>query len=210
MDRYDEPSATMARLRGIHTPERERLLIPNLEAVAALGDMRNGSMQAMAWGPRDTLGGSATGGVVAHFEDGSPAIVRRTVGKGTVVHFTWLPGLSYVKSSSHASGKLPWNFSPVIRHWIVAPVRDAGIQLPVDASEPMVETPMLSSTVGTAITLLNWNNDPVKRLELTIRVPFRVRSVRSIVHGPLKFASGLRAVRVSLPLSSVDIIVIKP
>ena len=51
--------------------------------------------------------------------------------------------MSYVKSSSGASGKLPWNFSSVIRNWIVAPVKDAGIQMPVEASEPMVETPML-------------------------------------------------------------------
>jgi len=167
-------------------------------------------MQAMAWGPRDTLADSPKGAVIAHFGDGSPAIVRRTTGKGAVVHFTWLPGLSYVKSSSRASGKLPWNFSPVIRDWIVAPVRDAGVQLPVDASEPMVETPMLSSTAGTAITLLNWNNEPVKSLKLTIRVPFGVRSVRSAIHGYLKFDSETRAIRVSLPLAAADIIVIKP
>lgn len=186
------------------------MLIPNLEAVKALGNVQTGSMHAIAWGPRDTLPDSVVGEVVAHFEDGSPAIVRRTVGKGAVVHFTWLPGLSYVKSSSRASGKLPWNFSPVIRSWIMAPAKDAGIQLPVETSEPMVETPMLSSTAGTAVTLLNWTNDPVKRLELNIRVPFRVRSLRSVVHGPLKFDSGPQTIRVSLPLASADIIVIKP
>jgi hypothetical protein len=210
MDRYDEPSTIIAGLRGAHNPERERVLIPNLGAIKAFGKVHAGSVEATAWGPRDTLVNSAKGEVVARFEDDSSAIARRTVNKGTVVHFTWLPGLSYVKSSSAAAGKLPWNFSPVIRNWIVAPVKDAGIQLPVVASEPMVETPMLCSKVGAAVTLLNWNNYPVKDLGLTIRVPFRVKSVASVIHGPLKFDPGPQTIHVSLPVVSADIVVIKP
>jgi hypothetical protein len=69
-----------------------------------------------------------------------------------------------VKSSSAASRKLPWNFSAVIRNWIIAHVEAAEIQLLVEASEGMVETPMLCSTVGAAVTVLNWNNDPVTAL----------------------------------------------
>jgi Beta-galactosidase trimerisation domain len=209
MDRYDEPSTVLAGLRGPHNPERERMLIPSLEAVKALGKVRAGSEEATAWGPRDTLVNSR-GAVLAHFGDDSPAIVRRTLGKGVVVHFTWLPGLSYVKSSTVAAGKLPWNFSPIIRNWIAAPVKDAGIQLPVQASEPMVETPMLCSNVGAAVTILNWNNDQINNLGLTIRVPFRVKSVASVIHGPLKFERGSQNIHVSLPVISADIVVIKP
>jgi len=210
MDRYDEPSTTMARLRGAHNPERERMLIPNLGAVKALGKVRTGSLEATAWGPRDILLNSVKGQVVAQFEDNSPAIVRRTMNRGTVVHFTWLPGLSYVKSSSVTEGKLPSNFSPVIRNWIVAPVKDAGIELPVVSSEPMVEAPMLCSRAGAAVTVLNWNNDKINNLDLTIRVPFKVKSVASVIEGPLKFNRGSQDIRVSLPVTSADIIVVKP
>jgi len=210
MDRYNEPSAIIAGLRGAHNPERERMLIANLGFLKALGTVQAAPVEALAWGPRDTLANSVKGEVVAHFEDGAPAIVRQNVSKGTVVHFTWLPGLSYVKSSSGASGKLPWNFSPVIRNWIVAPVRDAGIQLPVEASEPMVETPMLCSKIGAAVTLLNWNNDPVKNLGLTVRVPFSVKSVASVTHGPLKFDAESQTIHISLPLTSADVVVLKP
>ena len=210
MDRYDEPSAVIAGLRGQHNTERERMLIPNLGSVKTLGEVHADSVHAMVWGPRDALANPHNDKIVARFEDGAPAIVRRTLGKGIVVHFTWLPGLSYVKSSSGATGKLPWNFSPVIRNWIVAPVQDAGVELPVEASEPMVETPMLSSEAGAAVTVLNWNNDPVPNLELTIRVPFRVGTVSSVIRGPLKFGAGLRTIHVSLPVESADIIVIKP
>jgi len=210
MDRYDEPSTILTGLRGAHNPERERVFISNLGAVKALGKVQAGSLDATAWGPRDTLVNPVKGDVVAHFEDGSPAIIRRTVSKGTIVHFTWLPGLSYVKSSSAAGGMLPWNFSPVIRNWIVSPVKDAAIQLPVEASEPMVETPMLCSSAGAAVTVLNWNNGEVNNLGLTIRVPFRVKSVASVVHGPLKFGRGPQTIHVSLPVLSADIVVIKP
>ena len=210
MDRYDEPSTVFAGLRGAHNPERARVLIPHLGAVNALGKVQAGSAEAPAWGPRDALAGPVKGDVVAHFEDGSPAIVHRASGKGTVVHFTWLPGLSYVKSSSSANDKLPWNFSSIIRNWIVAPVKDAGVQLPVEASQPLVETPMLCSTVGAAVTVLNWNNDPLNDLGLTIRVPFKVKSVASVIHGPLKFDRGPQTIHVSLPVTSADILVIKP
>jgi hypothetical protein len=210
MDRYDEPSATIAGLRGAHNGERERELIPNLGALQTLGEVQADSVHAVAWGPHDTLTRPDEGKTVGRFEDGSPAIVRRTVGNGAVVHFTWLPGLSYAKSSTRANGRLPWNFSSVIRNWIVAPVQDAGVELPVEASEAMVETPMLSSEAGAAITVLNWNNDPVKNLALIIRVPFRVGSVASVIHGPLKFDSGLRAIHVSLSVAAVDILVVKP
>ena len=104
MDRYDEPSSILAAVRDAHSPERERALIPNLGTLKALGRVTAVSGEAMAWGPRDTLALPVKGEVVAHFEDGAPAIIRRPVGKGTVVHFTWLPGVSYVKSSSGASG----------------------------------------------------------------------------------------------------------
>ena len=210
MDRYDDPSSILAGVRGAHNPEHERALIPNLGALRALGRVTAVSGEAMAWGPRDTLAEPVKGEVVAHFADGAPAIIRRSVSKGTVVHFTWLPGVSYMKSSSGASGRLPWNFSADIRNWIVAPVKDAGIQVPVEASEPMVETPMLCSRTGAAVTVLNWNNDPLNKLELTVRVPFRVKSVTSVIHGPLKFEHGPQTIRVSLPVTSADIVVVKP
>jgi Beta-galactosidase trimerisation domain len=209
MDRYDEPSTILASLRGEHNRERERMLIPNLGVIQALGKVQAGSVEATAWGPRDTLVNSK-GDVVAHFADNSPAVIRRVVNKGTVVYFTWLPGLSYAKSSNVSAGKLPWNFSPIIRNWIVAPVKDAGIQLPVETSEPMVEAPMLCSSVGAAVTVLNWNNDQINNLELTIRVPYRVKSVASVIHGPLKFEQGSHNIHVSLPVMSADIVVIKP
>jgi hypothetical protein len=210
MDRYDEPSTIVADLKGAHIPERERLLVPNLGAINAAGKVHAGSLEAAAWGARDTLANTATGDVLARFEDNSPAILRRSVDKGTVVHFAWLPGLSYVKSSSTAGGKLPWNFSPVIRNWIVAPVKEAGIELPVEVSEPMVETPMLCSSAGVAVTVLNWNNDQISNLGMTISVPFRVKSVTSVIRGSLKFDRKPQAIRVSLPVMSADILVIKP
>jgi hypothetical protein len=48
-------------------------------------------------GNNGTAGGNPE--VVATFADGSPAVTRNrgsgTVGKGTAIHFLWLPGLSY-------------------------------------------------------------------------------------------------------------------
>jgi hypothetical protein len=69
---------------------------------------------------------------------------------------------------------------------------------------------MLSSRVGTAVTALNWNNERVNNLGLNIRVPFKVKSVTSVIRGALKFERGPGTIRVSLPITSADIVVIRP
>jgi hypothetical protein len=210
MDRYDEPTDVMADLKGIAAKQRDRILIPSLTALKRVGSVAGGNGEAIAWGARDNIV-KVDGEVIAKFDDGSAAIVRRRVGSGTVVYFAWLPGLSYAKSATYARGKLPWGFSPAIRDWIVAPVYDAGVLPPVEASVAMVETPTLISEAGAAVTVLNWNNDPLEHLDLTIRLPFAVKSVRSTVRGqPVKFQADGGAVHLSLPVGAADILVLRP
>jgi hypothetical protein len=59
--------------------------------------------------------------------------------------------------------------------------------------------------------VLNWSGEPVEQLGLTIRVPFAVRSVRSVLAGELRFepADG-GGVRVTLPVRSADVVTVRP
>ncbi len=171
-DRYNEPCDVLAKATGVAAPSRERLLMADAAdlKVAGKGDGDRGPF--MAIGVRDKLSGDGLT-VLAKFDDGSPAIVSRTVERGRAVHFAWLPGVSYFRSSTKTQDKMPVGFSESIRSWITLPVELAKIESPVRLDVPMVESPMLLSGEGAAITLLNWTGAPIAKLKAEARLPVR-------------------------------------
>ncbi|HUT34456.1 MAG TPA: beta-galactosidase trimerization domain-containing protein [Planctomycetota bacterium] len=210
--RYDEPCSVLRRLSGIEEEPRERMLVGNLASLKPVGKVRGEGSEVDAIGVRGTIANRPET-VEATFDDGSPAIVQRRVGwwgRGRVVHFAWMPGLSYAKSASGTQDRLPVGFSAAIRRWIAWPTELAGVQPPVTVDRPMVESPLLVSDAGAAVTLLNWTGEPLERLRLTIRVPFAVRGVESVKQGKLAFEAAKDGVVLSLPLGAADILMLRP
>ena len=115
-------------------------------------------------------------------------------GKGRVAQFTWTPGA----------------FSETIRSAMLSPVQEAKVVLPVTADRVMVETPMLLSEKGAAVTLLNWTGETQKEVQITARVPFRVKSVESVKRGKLTFTQMEQGVICALPLGAADIVLLRP
>ncbi len=148
-------------------------------------------------------------GVEAKFADGSPAVVARALGKGRVVHFTWMPGLSYWKSSRETRDRLPVGFSDSIRRWIVWPTTLAGVQPPITVDRALVETPLLLNKSGAAVTLLNWTGAPITKIGLSLRLPFRARSIESVTRGRLEFEQTADVVTLAVPLGAADILLIR-
>jgi Beta-galactosidase trimerisation domain len=207
--RYDEPCRVLADFTGFTEQPRERLLVPSLDRLAAAGQGQGTLGAFTAVGARGTLV-RPPGRVEATFEDGSPAIVQRPLAKGRVVHFAWMPGLSYAKSAGGVKDRLPAGFSEAIRRWILYPIQLAGVQAPVTVDRAMVETPLLLSSGGAAVTLLNWTGEPLARVSVSARVPFTVRRVESMQGGPLPFHQSPDDVAFSLPLAAADIVTLRP
>jgi len=208
-DRYDGPCRILADLTGIEERPRERMLVPSLGALKPIAKGRGEHGEFTAFGVRSTITGRQKR-VAATFEDGSPAVVQRRIGRGTVVHFAWMPGLSYVKSSTGTKDRLPVGFSEAVRRWITWPRQLADVRPPVTVDCAMVETPLLLSSRGAAVTLLNWTGEPLDGVNLSVRVPFRVRSVESVKHGRLAFRKSKDGIACSLPLGSADILMLRP
>jgi hypothetical protein len=150
------------------------------------------------------------GDFLATFEDASPAILACPIEKGRVVHFAWMPGLSYWKSATRARDRLGVAFSEAVRNWIVYPTELAKVRAPIMIDHAMVETPLLLSEQGAAVTLLNWGGEPKQQVKLTLRLPFPVRLVQSVSRGQLPFEKSGDAVRFSLPLASTEIVMLRP
>ncbi len=209
-DRYDEPMSDLAELQGALEKPRERMLVPNLAAMKEVGKINGPGGQAVAIGARGVLTPRPDASIVGTFDGGSAAIVTRASGHGLIYQFGWLPGMSYVHSGHGTTDGLTTGYSPLLRDWICQPVKDAGIVTPVRASVPMVETPMLLSARGAAITVLNWTGTPLEKLTLRVRTPFAVKSVHAVRGGALAFNKDGDDLIVTLPVGGADIVMLRP
>jgi hypothetical protein len=167
--------------------------------------------------------------VLAKFDDGSPALVRAKVGKGTVYAAGFLPALAYVKPALVARHALdekvaagatdlpaetaamlarsanPWDFPEAIRRLIVAPVDAAGAKRPIRTDVPLVDAVYMPHAKGVLVPLANYTNQPLDRLTLTVDVPRKIARVESAVRGSIPFRQvSERQVEIALPLSNND------
>jgi len=209
-DRYNDPCDILRKGLGIVEAPRERMIIANLNAVteACKGDYQGAAFTI--YGPCGTFLTPPAEGVVATCGNGAPATVQRAVGQGTVTYFAWMPGLSYIKSQNGNTNGLPSGFSTAVRDMITAPVKAAKVASQVTVDKPMIETPMLLSEKGAAVTLLNWTGENQPRLVLYARVPFKATKVESVKQGPLNFTQTDGVIYCTLPLNAADIVMIKP
>ena len=233
-DRYNEPNSTLSSFTGFAEKHRPPLSFDSLyyqgNKVVGSADGASAALPgsfAVAT-VRGALAGSTPAGVVVEAtwsDDKTPAIVQRPLGKGRVYHYTFMPGMSYAHSSkdylnltggvngvSAASDYLPVGFSSSLRDWIVRPVRLAKVQPPVRLSVPMIESPLLLSAKGAAVTLLNWSGKAQKNLNVTVKVPFAVGSAGSVQRGKLVFKQSVPGqVTVTLPsLDAADVLTLRP
>jgi hypothetical protein len=118
-DAYDEPSSTLGDLAGVHDSPRDRIavesettmnpfaprstpFIPNATGSCTLAKGEAPlpfTAQAVSKLTPTTTGAAAAAIVpvanLATYSDGSAAITLKSAGKGRMIHFGFLPGLSY-------------------------------------------------------------------------------------------------------------------
>jgi hypothetical protein len=216
-DRYNSPVRTLSAFTGITEAPRDPSHIEYLwtstpEVGPATTTAAGGT--AKAWVARSTVT-EVAGTAEATFADGAPAILNVPKGAGRVVHFSFLPGASYMHSAvdpyvhrAGDHGKPPTGFSADLRRWITRPVELAGVTAPVEVSQPLVETPVLTSAEGAVLTMLNWTGGPVSNLTVRYRAPFSATTkVTSAERGDLPFQRTPDGITFTLPsLADADIV----
>ena len=166
--------------------------------------------------------------VLATFKDGSPAVVRGTVGKGRIYCAGFLPALAYIKPALEARSALeekkadalspddaamlarsanPWNFPAAIREFILTPVREASVTAPIACSVPLVDAVFMAHEHGVLVPLANYTNKPIASLSLKVSVPKPIARAVSAIRGALEFKQTTpQSVELSLPLESNDFV----
>ncbi len=207
-DRYDEPCSALADGTGIVEPGREPFLVAgptNFQAIAASGTGACGDFAAVC--VRGSLAGRDLT-IEGKFEDGTPAVVRRAVGRGQALRYAWMPGLSYAATGTNSTDGLPTGWSESIRKWILLPVAVAGLTPPVSVDRPLIETPILTSDAGSVVTILNWSGVPVDALKVIVHPGFAVKRVESVKSGKLQFETTEGGIRFVLPVDAADFVML--
>jgi hypothetical protein len=143
----------------------------------------------------------------ASFGDGSPAVVHEPALHGAVDHFLFMPGISYVHGSTSLAGHYPSHFPAEFRELLLETlIPDVPREGRTDRD--LVETPVLLSDRGAAVTLLNWNAGPIEKLKVTLDLPFDVKEVTSVRRGKIPFVVEGKHVVLSVGLESNDILLV--
>jgi hypothetical protein len=122
-----------------------------------------------------TDGGVASGG----FEDGSPAVVTHTYGKGRTLYIASTPGISYIKDAKFVPKQLAEKWPAPHRTLINNTAHRSAATQPIVLSHPVVEAGVYEAPHGIAVVLANFTYEPID--DLTVALPVRgpVRSVRT-------------------------------
>jgi hypothetical protein len=221
-DEYDEPAPVFHAALGTAEVPRNRTLF-GAETFAYQQDsaavwqkngtasLADGGGHFAALGAISSASGKPKGTILAKFNDGTPATVMKTLGKGRSVHFFWLPGVSH-----SAVGPETGALKDASRLTIGKMLADMTGEAPaVTTSMRYVETPLLlAPEMGAVVTLLNWANETVDSLVVNVSLDFAPTKVESVLHGPVQAAKRNGAggqkkdgdLTLTIPLDSADIL----
>jgi hypothetical protein len=216
-DEYNEPVNVMSQAMGAAWGAAPRGLpttLSDTQVVITVTDARLGTTSDVT---RLQIAGLTTNGgsALARFANVKAALVEKSYGAGRILSYGYWPGSTYLQTpDTFEKTKLPLRWNTNTLAMLTAPARLGNARKHVSASVNGVETALLESDQGLAITLLNWTGQPLS--QVTISVPLSgplLHAARltasSVERGSLSFAVTHAALAVSLPLGTVDVLLIR-
>jgi hypothetical protein len=217
LNQFNQPEPALLSLLGLKSGKLEKntvvirtlLELPLLEPIDTI-TLSGEAGKIPAVGMKQKLVPDAGTTVLGTWSDGSAAVTERIHGKGKAYAVGTLAGNSYMKTALKVQ---PWprggerhiynptDFDPAAARLVRLGVDAANPQRAVTTSEPLVEAIVMDHPRGTLVTLVNWTNEPLKELDVTVRVPFAPKSVRSVAGQkdlPVKSADGAATFTTSL------------
>lgn len=197
-DHYNKPLATLLPVYGIKDADLKKHAIalrPKLELlhekpldVAVFNNIKGKDISIEIFGYKQTFL-LDTGKILAKYQDGEPACVFNTYGKGKAIIMGFLPGASYFKSAiplkpygrggvDELSGFIPTSFKkdiPDIFDYLLS-----GNKKPVVCSEMLVEPIVRATEYGYIIPLINYTGKNIERLRIKLNFD-EFKKIESVV-----------------------------
>jgi beta-galactosidase GanA len=233
-DEFDQPNQVLRDLLGVEPKSFEAP--PQAGIVYAKQDLPfsapidvvswnspGGTVQIPVIAARARFAVSAGTSVTGTFQDGSPAVAVRNVGRGSATYCGFLPSLSYFKpaiplrpvdrgtTDDSMAHFIPTRFDASASALIGSEA--AQVQRPVECSQPLVEASIIEAQGKLAIVLVNWSGGPVNGLQVMLRGSYP-RAIFSRVSGlPMDVevvgAGGKDQVKFTLDLEVADAITVR-
>ncbi|MFO0825207.1 MAG: hypothetical protein U0792_19160 [Gemmataceae bacterium] len=220
MNQYGEAEPAMLKLLGVKETKlaknayhlRTLMELPLCEPIDTIAF---GDAKAPAVALRQTFAPDAAK-ILAKWSDGGAAATEHALGKGRVIAVGTVIGTSYMKSGLRAvpfarGGRHvvynPTNFDATLAEAVRLGV--AGVERPAVSSVEGVESIVLDHKDGMLLTLVNWTNEPLKEIEVQVRMqeaPKKVRSVSGQREIPFTAKDGV--VTFKLPLPEADYVLL--
>ncbi|MFM8468489.1 MAG: beta-galactosidase trimerization domain-containing protein [Limisphaerales bacterium] len=156
--------------------------------------------------------------VRARFADGQPAVTRHKFGKGDATVAGLWAGLTYSAKVRRADFSMREDFSHAVRALITAAALARNVARPALPADPLVESVALVKDGQSSVALMNWaykrtpettgkgGLQTVTDLRVALSGLGPMKSVRSLVHGPLALENG----SARLPkLAEIDLLIIE-
>jgi hypothetical protein len=211
-DEYNTPTSILDPVLGLQPRTAVRDVISGtVGGMLNITDAAFGAASMGLYGPVTPLVPLGTGGasVEATLQDDSAGITLNLYGKGVAIAYGFFPGWQYWESPSQIDlHHLPQRWGELQRQVAVAPVRLANTPKPVTLSQEVVEADRLDSRDGIAIVLLNWTDQPIRSLTITVPNVGAFHRVRSAQGVPVQVKVHGHDLEITLSLDHVDVLLI--
>ncbi len=202
---FNEPADTLKALAAVERelPENNVRALPvraragagaALPVVTALPDAATFRTHPVATNGLSRVTNPGTARIRARYDDGSPAWLEASAGKGKVVFVAHRCGLTYTQQKIRLAGQHPiW--ADAGRSLLTQPLHEAKVVRELALSDPVVMASPMSSADGTVILLHNMQPTPRRNLQVTLREPAAPHSVATFTGSrltpvPFEFRAG--------------------
>jgi hypothetical protein len=217
-DEYGQPSEIITRACGVSeirnvlsdvTQYETQHGLPQqkpLDFITYLGS--TDKIEAVGRQVKFTLADAAKTKVLATYDDGSPAVIERKLGKGTIYFVGTAAGCSYSRPVVRDRGKIERGYREAERRAIADFALASGVVRPSSCNTPGVQADLLEGESGTGIVLANFTGAPVEKIVLTVQLDKPATKARSINRGPLemKLDAAGKTATLEMPLSLTDFV----
>ena len=209
-DEYNSPTRILDEARGVRGRVPERWGMNDELAARRDVTFANEDWGASIKVSRPILPLDVTDARADASSGGSTVLAHKRFGDGLSVSYGFWPGVNYFDAATTGYGPLVRGTNPALTQVVTAPLRLTRLAKPIETGVEGVEASRLDSSAGSAIVLLNWTRAAQPDLSILIRNAGNVRSVESAERGKLDFSREGEGIRVRVPLSDTDVLMLKP
>jgi hypothetical protein len=210
---YREPNPGMQALVGIASrklEERDTFMRPmqDLQFMKPSAMVKGDGFEFPALGNVERITPVAGAKTVAKFDDGTPAIIERAVGKGKVIFIASEPGAAYfwsalqpniVPDRADNTHRAPQNWDKGVGTLVGRIFKDAGANPMVTASLPNIDARLIKGPKVYILPVSNYSDKIGQACTLTVSVSEPVADVVASYNGKLVFKQDGGKVVIQVP-----------